>query len=290
MSKATDVSIRNVLIATDFSRLSSDILHAGMNFCHASGAHAYVLYVLPQAEFALAGYDAYVAARDAANRDMLELDEQLRNKYSREQGKDYDLLINEGDVPDSIFACAREKHVDLIVVGTHGRKGLSKALLGSVAESIFRHSDIPVLTVGPQACHWPPSGPKRIVVPIDFTPVSQHSAKYACAFAVEFQADLRLLHVIEGAKGGAFADLECLKRTVEGNLAELIQCEAKPGRVQYIAKLGKAVPTVLEAASEFEADMMVLGVHTYPALLDHLRSQTAYHLVRQAPCPVLTVR
>jgi nucleotide-binding universal stress UspA family protein len=290
MPRTTGVSIQKVLIATDFSRLSLEILHGGMNFCHAYGAHAYVLYVLPQTEFALAGFEAYAAARDAANRDMHKLDEQLRQQYSREQGKDYDLLISEGDVAGSILATARDKHIDLIVVGTHGRKGLSKAFLGSVAESIFRHSDIPVLTIGPQARHLPPSGPRRLLVPVDFTAASQHSARYACALAREHHADLLLIHAIEDAKGGALADLECLKHTVEQSLAELVQCETEPGRVQFVARLGKAVSTILDAASEFEADMMVVGVHTYPGLLDYLRSQTAYDLVREAPCPVLTVR
>ena len=286
----TTVSVRNVLIATDFSRASSEVLHAGMDFCHAYGAHAHILYVLPQAEFALAGFEAYAAAREAANRDMLELDGQLRRKYPCGQTKDYDLLISEGDVADCIFTCARDNKIDLIVVGTHGRKGLSKAFLGSVAERIFRHADIPVLTIGPNSRQLPPSGPKRLLVPVDFTAASQHSARYGCALAREHHADLLLMHVMHDVRGGAMADLECLKHNVEKSLAGLIECETKPGSVRVIARLGKVEPTILDAITEFEADMMVLGVHTYPGLLDHLRSQTAYNLVRQASCPVLTVR
>ena len=98
------------------------------------------------------------------------------------------------------------------------------------------------------------------------------------------------MHVMHGVRGGAMADLECLKHNVEKSLADLIECETKPGSVQIIARLGKVESTILDAVTEFEADMMVLGVHTYPGLLDHLRSQTAYNLVCQAPCPVLTVR
>jgi len=289
-SKATGVSIRNMLIATDFSRLSSEILCAGMNFCQAFGAHAFVLYVLPQSEFALAGFEAYAAARDAAQRDLRELDEQLRSRYAREQGKDYELMISEGDVADCIFEVARTKHIDLIVVGTHGRTGLSKALLGSVAERIFRHSDVPVLTVGPQCRHIPPSGPKRLLVPLDFTPASQASAKYACALAREHDAELILLHVIGKPGNGALPDLECVTRGIEQSLAELAYPEADPQRLKVIAKVGNVVPTILDAASDMAADLMVLGVHNYPGLLDHFRQQPAYELVRQAPCPVLTLR
>jgi nucleotide-binding universal stress UspA family protein len=86
------------------------------------------------------------------------------------------------------------------------------------------------------------------------------------------------------------AELECLKHTVEQSLVEIISCEEKPKRVRVMTQVGKIVPTVLNAASELQADLLVLGVHTYPRLLDHLRLQNAYELVRQAPCPVLTVR
>jgi nucleotide-binding universal stress UspA family protein len=288
--KATGVSIRNLLIATDFSRLSSEVLCAGMNFCQAFGAHVSVLYVLPQSEFALAGFEAYAAARDAAQRDMQQLDEHLRSRYSRQPGKDYELLVSEGDVADCIFEVARAKHIDLIVVGTHGRKGLTKALVGSVAEKIFRHADIPVLTVGPNARHIPPSGPKRLLVPVDFTAASKASARYACALGREYGAELILINVIDKPGNGAPADLESIRRGVEQSLTELVHLEADPQGLKVIAKVGPVVPTLLDAASETAADLMIVGVHNYPGLLDHFRQQPAYELVRLAPCPVLTLR
>jgi len=289
-AQATGVSIRNLLIATDFSRLSSDVLCAGMNFCQALGAHASVLYVLPQKEFALAGFEAYAAARDVAQRDMQQLDEHLRTRYARQQGKDYELLVTEGDVAECIFEVARAKHIDMIVVGTHGRKGLTKALVGSVAEKIFRHARIPVLTVGPNARQIPPSGLKRLLVPVDFTPASQASARYACAFARQYDAELTLINVVDKPGHGSLADLECMRRGVEQSLAELVHGEADPRPVKVIGKVGNVVPTLLDAASEMAADLMVVGVHNYPALLDQFRQQPAYELVRLAPCPVLTLR
>ena len=287
----TGVSIRNVLIATDFSRHSSNILHAGMSFCHVQGARPFIVYVLPVDQFALAGPEAYAAARDAVQRDLQDLEHKMRAEYGYERGEDYELLMCEGDVAESVLECAREKHIDLIAVGTHGRTGLSKALLGSVAESIFRHSEIPVLTVGPSARHLPPAGPKRLLVPIDFTAVAQHSASYACALAREHQAELVLMHVIRDVPArGAMADIECLKRGVEKNMAELIQCEAKPGVVKFMAECGSVVPTILKAAYELKPDLMVLGAHEYPHLLDQFRRKPAYELVCESPCPVLTVR
>jgi nucleotide-binding universal stress UspA family protein len=287
---ATGVAVHNVLIATDLSKQSSEILRAGMDLRYAYGAHATVLYVLPRDEYVLAGYEAYAAGRDAARRDLAELGDQLCRQYSCELGKNLEILMAEGDVADCVFECAREKHIDLIVLGTHGRSGFSKAIVGSVAERVFRRAEIPVLTMGPTARTSLASGFKRMLVPVDFTAATQHSARYACALAREHQSELVLLHVVEDVPKGAMGDIESLKHTVQQNLAELISCEEKPKRLEFMMQGGKVVPTIVKAASELDADLMVLGVHTYPKLLDHFRWQTAYELVRQAPCPVLTVR
>jgi nucleotide-binding universal stress UspA family protein len=287
---ATGIGIRKVLIATDLSKQSDEILHAGMDLRFGYGAHATILYVLPRDEFILAGFEAFVAAREAARRDLAALENKLSTRNSCERGKDYEVLMAEGEVAECIFECARQKHIDLVVLGTHGRSGLSKAFVGSVAERVFRHAEIPVLTIGPYARGSLATGPKRVLVPIDFTPVTQHAAKYACALAREQQAELVLLHVIERVPRGTMADLECLRHTVEHSLEELIGCEEKPKQVRVMVQVGKVVPTVLKAASELGPDLMVVGVHEYPRLMDHVHSQPAYELVRQAPCPVLTVR
>ncbi len=287
---ATGAAVRNLLIATDLSKQSEEILRAGMDLRSAYGAHATILYVLPRDEYVIAGFEAYAVARDAARRDLTELDENLSKQHSCVRGQDYEVLMAEGDVADCIFECARQRHIDLLVLGTHGRKGFSKAIVGSVAERIFRRAEIPVLTIGPYSRRPLLSHPKRLLVPIDFTAATQYSAKYACALAREHQSELVLLHVIEEVPKGAMADLECLKHTVEQSLVEIISCEEKPKHIRVMAQVGKVVPTLLNAASELQADLLVLGVHTYPRLLDHLRLQNAYELVRQAPCPVLTVR
>lgn len=287
---ATGVGIRNVLIATDFSRQSTETIATGMDLCHVYGAHACVLHVLARDEFMLAGFEAYAAAREAARRDMLDLERDLERKYPRDEGRDYELLMSEGEVSESVLECVRERQIDLIVIGTHGRSGLSKMLLGSVAERVFRHSAIPVLTLGPYVHHRKVFAPARILVPVDFTPASRASAKYACLLAREHNAELVLLHVVEHPDSESLADIECLKRGVEQSLAELVHGDIEPSRVKVIAQIGRVIPTVLNVASDETADLMVLGVHTYPGLVNRFRWQVAYDLVRQAACPVLTVR
>jgi len=287
---STAVGLRNVLIATDLSRGSIDILRFGVELSRAHGVPAFIVHVVPRDEYLLAGPEAYTAASEAARREVLELKQQLLSRYSYEEGDDYQMLLAEGDVAETVLDCARQKKIDVIVLSTHGRSGISKALLGSVAERVFRHSPIPVLTLGPQVRHRTAFSPRNILVPVDFTAASQASVRYACAVAREYNAELSLLHVVSCPPGEAMADIECLKRGVERRLLDLVQGEIDERKVRARAEIGKVVPVILNSVVESDADLMVLGVHALTGLLDRLRWQVAYDLVRQASCPVLTVR
>src|SRR5208283_910898 len=126
------VGIQNVLIATDFSRCSNAALNFGLQVAKAYNAQAHVVFVIPADQFLLAGAEAYVAAKDAARRDLEQLQAELQRTHSHAKGEAYHLYLFEGDAAQSILDFAQQKRVDLIVVGTHGRGGLGKALIGSV--------------------------------------------------------------------------------------------------------------------------------------------------------------
>ncbi len=199
--------IRNVLIATDFSRCSNLALSFGLELAHGYQANAYVVFVVPTDQFMVAGPDAFTAAKDAARRDLLELKHELRKKHSYLEGEDYHLFLLEGDVAQEILDFARQREIDVIVVGTHGRGGLGRALMGSVAETVFRQSPVPVLTLGPHLHRVARAGtPRNILVPVDFTPASEQAAHYAIAMAKEHGATLTMLHVIERWPAQAQAD------------------------------------------------------------------------------------
>ncbi len=192
------VGIRNVLIATDFSQFSDRALRFGLELARSFGAEAYVVSVVQQDAVMLAGPEAYVAARDATYRDLLGLKEELKKKHSYLEGEDYHLLMLEGEAAQAVLDFARERKIDLIVVGTHGRGGLGKMVLGSVAERIFRQSPVPVLTIGPHVHGAPGKGaPGNILVPVDFGPATGAAARYAASMAKEHNAKLTMLHVIE---------------------------------------------------------------------------------------------
>ena len=284
------VGIHNVLIATDFSRFSNRALDTGLKLAQAYKAHAYVVFVVPTDEFMLAGPEAYVAARDAARRDLENLKLELKKTYSSLEGIDYQLYLLEGEVAQSILNFAHDKQADLIVLGTHGRGGLEKALMGSVAEKVFRASPIPVLTIGPRARHALHAlAPKNILVAADFTPASERAAQYAAGLAVEHHSQLALLHVVNPKELEHVPDRDRIIQVMEANLQDLL---GQGVRVPFTTRIasGRVAQTILQNAEELDADLLVLGVHPSAGVLDRFMWPIAYEVVRDSPCPVLTVR
>ncbi len=285
------LGIHNVLIATDFSRCSNLALSFGLELAHGYRANAYVASVLPTDQFMVAGPEAYEAAKDAARRDLLELKQELRRKHSYIEGEDYHLFLLEGEVAESILDFARQKQIDVIVVGTHGRGGLGRALMGSVAEQVFRKSPVPVLTFGPHLQRIARAGtPRSILVPVDFTPASTRAARYAVAMAKEHSAALTLLHVIERWPSQAQADRTRVMQSLREKVEDLVREEAKGLRCNVRIEVGRVVDTILYTADSTEADLVVLGVRPRTGLLNRLMWPHAYEIVREAACPVLTVR
>jgi nucleotide-binding universal stress UspA family protein len=285
------VGIHNVLIATDFSQYSNQALNFGLELGHAYKANAYVVFVVPGDEFMVAGPEAYAAAKDAARRDLLELKDELRKTHSYVEGEHYHLFLLEGEVAQAILDFAHQKEIDLIVVGTHGRGGLDRVLMGSVAEQVFRHSPVPVLTLGPHLHQIARAGtPKNILVPVDFTPASERAARYAVAMAREHDAKLTMLHVIERWPAQAQGDRARVMQALREKGESLIGEEAKGLRCNFRIELGRVVETVLYTANGIEADLLVMGVRPHAGLLNRLMWPHAYEIVREAACPVLTVR
>ena len=287
----TGVGIHNVLIATDFSRYSNLALNFGLELAHDYQAQAYVVSVIPTDEILLAGPDAYVAAKDATRRDLLELKAELTRKCSYVEGKDYHLYMLEGAVADAILNFARQRQIDLIVVATHGRSGLGKMLMGSVAEKVFRQSPVPVLTLGPRVNQEGYRKTLRnILVPLDFTAASERALRYAAALAGERKASLTALHVLSSAEMKKVPDRARVEQGIQTKLADLLRREADGIPYAIRIETGRIQTAILETADKIEADLLVMGVRPWTGILDRLMWPHAYEVVRESPCPVVTVR
>jgi nucleotide-binding universal stress UspA family protein len=188
----------------------------------------------------------------------------------------------------------RQNGIDLIVVGTHGRRGLRKLLLGSVAEEVFRRAPCPVLTVGPKTTETRSIDVKlgHILYPVEFVPDSSDAAAYAVSLAEAHHAKLTYMKV--------FGDMvpfpeekahvrEPVKRWIDDHIPAESDLNE---RTSFELGFGSAAEAILKFASDRDVDLIVMGVRRLdPVMAAHLpQSDTAYEVVRTAPCPVLTVR
>ena len=285
------VGIRNVLIATDFSRCSTVALDFGLELVKSYNATAWIVCVVPNDAYLLAGPEAFVAARDAALRDLEQLRAELKRRHTELSDRACQLYLLDGDVATAILDFAGKKEADLIVLGTHGRGGLGKALLGSVAERVFRHSPVPVLTLGPCVSPGHHGGEiHNILAAADFTPASQRAAQYAAALACAHNAKLTLLHVMDPGQLRHVPDRAAVEHGAELRMAELLRRESKGPECCIRIVAGQVTRTILEVAGEESADLLVMGVRPSTGVLDRLVIPHAYEVVRDSPCPVLTLR
>jgi nucleotide-binding universal stress UspA family protein len=213
--------------------------------------------------------------------------------------------VRHGQVWKGLAALIEENEIDLVVVGTHGRTGLGKLLLGSVAEDILRHASCPVLTVGPKVAgraKLPAFQSKghdlapveldlqQILFATNFAQDADWMAKTAAALAQTFRSQFTLLHVIED-----YTELGQRLGPIEEGIRRLRALIPKDMTLPYVPdtllEFGSASECILRFAEEREADLIVLGARS-PAEVGttHLPWSTAHHVIAHAPCPVLTLR
>jgi nucleotide-binding universal stress UspA family protein len=211
-------------------------------------------------------------------------------------GVEHEALIGEGDVWNMVSALVKNKEVDLIVIGTHGRRGLGMILLGSMAEKILRRATCPVITVGPHVQLEPAHTAKlgQMLCATDFSPASAAGTAYAVFLAQASQAKLDFIHVIERPKLADAVRCHQLTESYRQRLQDLVPADSGlTSQVSFLVEQGNPAEQILRASRSRRADLIVLGVkHTGDDLSasNHLPWLTAHRVISEAPCPVLTVR
>jgi nucleotide-binding universal stress UspA family protein len=191
----------------------------------------------------------------------------------------------------------------LLVMGTHGRSGFERLLLGSVAEKVLRKAGCPVMTV-PKLSDTAPAGPvlyKRILCPVDFSESSLRALQYAVSLAQETDGQLTVLHVIahefELSAGIRYDAAVSVKNVLEAReqallrrLQEIVAGAPDFGRLDSLMTHGKPWREILRVAGDRDCDVIVMGVQGRGAADLLLFGSTTQHVVREAACPVLTLR
>jgi len=282
---ASRATFKNILFATDFSSAAERGFPYAVEIAHRYSAVLHVIHVAGPAQYSYAPAAAWpkLAEEDAAFfRDAkAKLEEQLKTVP-------HELTFTAGDVWRELDNLIRAKQIDLLVVGTHGRSGVEKALMGSVAEKIFRQSLCPVLTVGPLVTTTSKHGAglNRILYAANFSPESLAAAPYAISLSREHRAQLILLNCLEDANLGVKPMWQTLRQLVP--FGADLRCDPV-----CIVERGPHGQKILDVAEGHGVDLIVLGVESAGGHLagrSHFHHSSLYKIVTKASCPVLTVR
>ena len=282
------ISLQRILVATNFSERSERALLTALGIAHRHGAELHLLHAVPAEGYGVTGVGMLGAAHFARRR-MQRLESKLLENGSLD-GIRYQLSVEKGEILPVVSRILEEESIDLAVLGTHGRVGVGKLLLGSVAEKIFRQALCPVLTVGPNFQSHSPftPRPKSILFSTDFSPQSEHAFPYAVFLARESRARLTILNVMKESGSEAGDHNDRARRYAMARLEELL-ADAEDLDCESMVETGNPTKTILKVADGRDVDLIVLGVR--PASLpNRLGWSTAYGVVREAHCPVLTVR
>ena len=209
-----------------------------------------------------------------------------------------EIFMRKGKVVQEILAQAKASRSDLLVIGSHGRGGVQRLVLGSVAEKVLRLATCPVLTVrsGVRLARRSRSPFETILCPTDFSVAANKAVAYATRLAREADAKLIVMSAVEWPFGedvmyGAVADL---RKSIESNasdaLAHLLPRPGNGPRPQAIVASGKASAAIVKAARARSVDLIVMGVSGRGALDVALLGSTTHHVIRGGSWPVLTVR
>jgi nucleotide-binding universal stress UspA family protein len=297
----TRILLNNVLYATDFSTASHQALPYALAICRYYESTLHAIHVLPE-------FDAWVQA-EAVNPVTLEsarrtqsraVIEKMRELSPELESTPNHIYVRRGNIWDVVSKVIEEQHVDLLVLGTRGREGIGKMLIGSVAEEMLRQCPCPVLTVGPKA--WGRVKEefdntdkdirpveielRNIIFATDFSPESDTALPIAISLAEEFQAKLVLLHVF---RNEASAPIQLATERLERLVPEEASLWCRP---ETVVRFGAADEKILQTAAKFDSDLIVLGIHSAK---DHLVATThfpwsvAHKVIANAQCPVLTM-
>jgi len=302
------VQIKHILCPVDLSECSRHAFDRAAAVARTYGADLTVLHVLPVPSAVPAlpygpegpgpfGFEAVDRGRA-----LTELSRFLPADHSI--GVPLHLRVAEApSVHGEVLLQTSRLAADLVVLGTHGRTGLDRLFLGSVAEKTLRMSRVPVLVVPPHASDAVPSGAdpfRRIVCAVDFSQDSARALGYAMSLARYGTGRLTVVHAVEAVPigydpmGGVTFDVigyqEALERSARAELQRFFPDSIALGcETESVVTRGKAYREILGIAAERRADLIVLGVHGRNAVDRLVFGSTTHHVLRRATCPVLAV-
>jgi nucleotide-binding universal stress UspA family protein len=284
--------LRTILHPTDFSERSEAALKVAYSLAQECDGRLVILHVFPDA--VAAGMEVYIPIDEEATRAALMNLPVVRG--GPPLARPIETQLSRGDASDEILRAAKDLGCDLIVMGTQGRSGLARALMGSVAESVLRRAECPVLAIRSPVAPAPRFA--TILHATDFSEEADAALREAVSLARVHGSRLIILHVphpgeppvwVYDRMAGSVPDRERILAHLRHHTAML---RAENPQVVFEHRLGEGGPAeeILRIAGAERCDLIVMGTRGRRGLERILAGSVAEEVMRKAPCPVLAVR
>ncbi len=282
---------QKILCCYDFSEPSQTALIGALRIAHQDGSRLILANVLEISRLSVR------EATDESEYRLQRMKETVQEKireYFPATGKDFerniDIVSLSGQPAAELLRLIRNDNPDLVVIATHGRTGISHAMLGSVAERVVRHSTAPVLLVRKPAA-WPP---KKVLVPIDFSDAKEDSAMVAAQLGCE---SLELIHALgfpdlislpDGRAGSLIRDENTLREEAIAALQDLRSQHPSLRDSAIHVSIGPAAEEICRRAAQGTFDLILMPTEGKSGLSRFLMGSVTEKVVRSADCNVLT--
>jgi nucleotide-binding universal stress UspA family protein len=298
------LEIKLILCPIDFSEFSVRAYRHALSVAKHYGARLVAQHIVELSRYPYADYGAcegdYAAFAQALRKGG---EEQLREFLKNHTHDDVraEFAVHQGAAPDSILTFAQERKADLIVMGTHGRRGYDRLVLGSVTNRVMRKTPCPVLAICNPSRDSAETAAEtdeqshahrlnRILFCTDFSENSALALNYAISATEEYDAELTLLHVVEDSQNQAKSE-EAIAKASE-QLDKLIPRERSKTlktKTKTAVRIGKPYQQIIQLALEAQIDLVAMGVRGRGALDLAVFGSTTYRVLQLGPCPVLAI-
>jgi nucleotide-binding universal stress UspA family protein len=289
--------IKSILCPVDFSEFSVNAYEYAQSLAWHYKAQLFlqqVLYSLKPLGFWDIYPDSYEEICRKRRADVEQQLQEFAKCHTRTEIRPQ-CFAQDGSVTDLILSLAESQAVNLIVMGTHGLRGIDRLMLGSVTDRVLRRARCPVLAVRKPAHHVvgsvhdpEPVHLRKMLLCTDFSDHAHHASKYALSMANEYGAELTLLHVLEDVPPAA--DLRSATEKVVKQLEDSIAPETREAcSVKVMVRTGKPYQQINQLALEAQIDLVIMGVRGRGALDTALFGSTTYRVIQLGSCPVLAV-
>ena len=290
------MNLKSILVPVDFSPFSENAVDYALFLAEKCCAKITLFHAITLFHEEFEESEHFEAFKELVEKKEKECAQRLGSHCAVGEGRGVSIesVITRGfSAADLILDRIAQNNDDLAVMGTHGRAGLSKWLLGSVAQKVIRHSQVPLVTIHKE---YKKHKIKNMLVPVDFSDYSRQAVEYGIEIAKTFQAKLYFLFVVTMGDHEEYYNVAWepflkanpqFKKDIKQRLVDftgLSKAEAI-----YDVVEGKPHQEIKEYAESHRMDLVVMGRHGTGALEHMLMGSTTERVVQMSPLPVLTV-